>query len=773
MLPVSQIPVARAAAVLRRLFPAARFTVEPNANAIIVLAPASLVPAIQGVLTGIDVRSPVAPAVDAIALQFLTPAEAVAHLHPLFPFAHIEAGPHRTLLLRATPQQLAQIHAILASLDVAPVAKAGVSRPGTSAEAFHLMQASSRDVARYLAEALPGARVSIAGGSVIVVGSNAAIFRARKLVAELDVPPAGTRLSQVYRLRYVDASSVGDLLRRSFPDITVTVDKDVNALSIVATSTEQHRIGDAIAQLDAATYSGYSGGTANPAITVSGNGFEIYTLRAALPGLNGNPSTTANDIAATVTQALSSSAPDLHITVSTTSQQLILTGSPAGIAMARDLIGQLDVAQKLVVLDTQILEIDETVAKDLGLSFPTPVVSSTFSEIVPTDANGNTLRIGRLQAITRTPLSLPVQLNLLVSNGTARVLADPRITTVSGRTATIRAGDTIAIETTAGGGAGTVATTQIQTFQTGVTLDITPIVNADNYVSVTLHPSVNSETGILNGIPQISTRDTQTTVALREDQTLIIGGLIQQTDQHTYNKIPLLGDLPLIGSIFRENVVNGTRNELIITVTPHIVVAGDNGAFHSQQSQQMVTPPPMPALMTPVPLPTLAPTTQLPAPRAALTPAPLPPASVAQAPLVAPPVVQSTPPQPASGVAPAGSSPFPNLNTFTYGSIPQNNFAKPTDPVQIFYATFSPTVLSRNAVVTLNVITTTNAQQATLTYGTFTQQLTQVNPGQWQAHFQIAPMSLPAPPANVSLTLSAARTYGSSQSIAIPVSVTP
>jgi len=393
---------------------------------------------------------------------------------------------------------------------------------------------------------------------------------------------------------------------------------------------------------------------------------------------------------------------------------------------------------------------------------------------VPTDANGNTLRIGRLQAITRTPLSLPVQLNLLVSNGTARVLADPRITTVSGRTATIRAGDTIAIETTAGGGAGTVATTQIQTFQTGVTLDITPIVNADNYVSVTLHPSVNSETGILNGIPQISTRDTQTTVALQEDQTLIIGGLIQQTDQRTYNKIPLLGDLPLIGSIFRENVVNGTRNELIITVTPHIVVAGDNGAFHTHQSQQLVTPPPMPALMTPAPLPTLAPTTQLPAPRAALTPAPfLPPANIALAPPLAPPVVQSTPPQPASGVAPAGSSPFPTLNTFTYGSVPQNNFAKPTDPVQIFYATFSPTVLSRNAVVTLNVITTTNAQQATLTYGTFTQQLTQINPGQWQAHFQIAPMSLPAPPANVSLTLSAARTYGSSQSIAIPVSVTP
>jgi hypothetical protein len=110
---------------------------------------------------------------------------------------------------------------------------------------------------------------------------------------------------------------------------------------------------------------------------------------------------------------------------------------------------------------------------------------------------------------------------------------------------------------------------------------------------------------------------------------------------------------------------------------------------------------------------------------------------------------------------------------FVYGSIPQNNFAQPTDPVQIFYATLTPTVISRNQVVTLNVVTTTNAQQVTLTYGTFRQQLSQVNQGQWQARFAIPATVLPAPPSTVSLTLSAARTYGSSQSIAVPVSITP
>jgi hypothetical protein len=93
--------------------------------------------------------------------------------------------------------------------------------------------------------------------------------------------------------------------------------------------------------------------------------------------------------------------------------------------------------------------------------------------------------------------------------------------------------------------------------------------------------------------------------------------------------------------------------------------------------------------------------------------------------------------------------------------------------VQIFYATFSPTVLSRNTVIVTNVLTTTNAQRVALSYGTFTQQLTQVSPGQWQARFPIGASALPPPPANISLTVAAARSDGASSSIVIPVSVAP
>ncbi|MBV8581325.1 MAG: hypothetical protein JOZ86_11935 [Candidatus Eremiobacteraeota bacterium] len=293
--------------------------------------------------------------------------------------------------------------------------------------------------------------------------------------------------------------------------------------------------------------------TPQPRNTVSAtpapdDAIEVVTLKAAVPGLNGAPSSSANDIAVTVAQALQGQ--NLHVTVPPNGTQLVLSGSTSAIRLAKNLIDQLDVEQKLVVLDTEIVEVDESVAKSLGLSFSSPVVTSTSP---------------------LTTSSVALTLNLLIRQGKGRVLADPRITTISGRTATIRAGDNIAILTTTGGGTGTVATTQLQTFQTGVTLDITPVVNAGNFITVALHPTVNSLAGVANGIPQIATRDTQTTVAMHEDETLVIGGLIQDTTTRTTTKIPLLGDLPLLGRVFRNEELDGQRNELIITVTPHVV----------------------------------------------------------------------------------------------------------------------------------------------------------------------------------------------------------
>jgi type II secretory pathway component GspD/PulD (secretin) len=608
VLAVQVIRAGRAAAVLRALYPRARITVDAGANALVVVAPPEDVAGMRTVLQGIDVRDPTRPATDAVQLHHADPATVAARLRALYAGARIALAPNRTLLIEANPADLAQIKALIGAIDTPPATPAPSAAP---VEAVRVTKAVPRDVARAVAHQFRDVRASVAGQSVLLGGPPDDVAKAKALVALIDQPQAGVRYTQIYRLRFVDAKSVGELVARSFRDAQVTTDADLNALSVVATAAQHQRIADALAQLDASTAvpASAAAGAAGPgaggppvqqpgAVDVAAVGIEVVSLKAAAPGLNGAPSSSATDIATTVTQALQGQAPDLRITVPPNATQLVLAGSPYAIRLAKGLIQQLDVEQKLVVLDTEILEVDESAAKNLGLSFSSPVVSSTFTETAPVAPDGGTPPpFLQFQPLGRTPLSFGLSLNLLIQNGKGRVLADPRITTISGRTATIRAGDNIAILTTTGGGTGTVATTQLQTFQTGVTLDITPVVNAGNFITVALHPTVNSLAGISNGIPQIATRDTQTTVAMREDETLVIGGLIQDTTTRSDTKIPLLGDLPLVGRAFRNQSLNYSRNELIITVTPHVITPG----------ARFVSPgPPLPAIPAAAPLPTLA-----------------------------------------------------------------------------------------------------------------------------------------------------------------------
>ena len=793
---VTVISVERAAEIVQRIYPQARITIDRSANALIVVASPQVENDIRTIVQGIDVKNPRSYVSQAQQLHHTTPQQVIPKLESLYPNARFAAGPNKTVLISATQQDQQEIDTIITSIDTPLTTPAPAFPP---AEVVRVLQRRPRDVAREVAAAVHGVRVSVSRSDILLAGPLDDVTHAKDLIAQLDQPMTNTRYTQIYRLRYVDAQSVADLLKRSFNGIDVTVDKDLNAISVRATAPVQKRIADGIAQIDGAYTQGGPEETGSGGLPVAQPGTsttayqgpmgssEVYTLRAAVPGLNGAPSTSATDLATTVTQALSSQAPDLKITVPPNSNQMILTGSPYSIKLAHDLINQLDVAQPLVVLDTEVLEVDETAAKNLGLQFSQPVVSATFNEQTPpvplTGGTPPPQPIGLLP-FTRTPLSLGLTLNMLIQRGYARILSDPRITTVSGRTASIRAGDTLSILTTAGGGPGTVATTQIQSFQTGVTLDITPVVNAGNFVTVTLHPTVNNLSGILNGVPQISTRDTTTTVGLQADQTLIIGGLIEDTENRTENRIPILGDIPLVGHLFRNKTVNSQRNELVITVTPHIVVPGDNS----------MPGPALPTIPTPQALPTLAPETTLPTPRAVTTPPPPPPILPQEA-LTPPPVIpaRATPvpqtaqtPMYAPTIAPVKNTPAPGapmpaptptafgqLNVFTYGQAPQNNYAKPGDPVQIYYAQVSPTVVKDGNPISVSVITTTNVARVTFGYGTLSADIKQSGPGQFRSNFPFSAAGIPyGGTGQVQMTIKAYRADGAMATIPVPLSVT-
>jgi type IV pilus assembly protein PilQ len=109
----------------------------------------------------------------------------------------------------------------------------------------------------------------------------------------------------------------------------------------------------------------------------------------------------------------------------------------------------------------------------------------------------------------------------------------------------------------------------------GIKLTVTPTINSDGRISMEIHPSVSQVsptiTPVAGGAPGIDTRSADTNVIVRNGETIVIGGLISDTQSEAVFKVPLLGDIPLLGALFRKKSVTRDRRELLIFVTPKIM----------------------------------------------------------------------------------------------------------------------------------------------------------------------------------------------------------
>jgi len=251
---------------------------------------------------------------------------------------------------------------------------------------------------------------------------------------------------------------------------------------------------------------------------------------------------------------------------------VIVSGTPEQIAQAETLIRLIDIPVENVLLDTQVLEVTESGAKALGLDY-NQTTTQPLTRIYNTQATLLSTTAGQTAS---NAIALQTSLFLLVSKGQARVLAAPKILTQNGVPASILTGDSLPIRVTTPvgvGGVGTVSS-QVEYINVGVNLQILPRVTGDGGVDTHVFSQVSSVTGFTSSNdPQISTRQAQTKVNVSEGQTLVIGGLLQQRDIRNLQKIPILGDLPLVGALFRFYTETRQDTNLIITITPHIMAA--------------------------------------------------------------------------------------------------------------------------------------------------------------------------------------------------------
>jgi pilus assembly protein CpaC len=355
----------------------------------------------------------------------------------------------------------------------------------------------------------------------------------------------------------------------------------------------------------------------------------IYAVDAEQHVMLSRPITVKHDLD-TLQNTLSTLYPRGNIRLTEINQSLVLTGNVASPGDAADikrladtavssdaqLINRLEVdAPTQVNLRVRIAEVNHSVIKELGLNWDVVLHPGSFvfgvatgnsvlgttggSAIVPSlAAAGSTAGMGLLTrnagAAGATTDSIMAGVNAggnlvdsvidaLDQNGLVNTLAEPNLTATSGETASFLAGGEFPILIPSS----TLGQATVEFKQSGVSLAFTPVILADGRISLRVRPEVSqlSNQGAVSysgtSIPALTTRRAETTVELGSGESFAIGGLLENSNTNNINTLPGLGNLPVLGGLFRSTQFQHNETELVILVTPYLVRPVTNGQLQT------------------------------------------------------------------------------------------------------------------------------------------------------------------------------------------------
>ena len=231
--------------------------------------------------------------------------------------------------------------------------------------------------------------------------------------------------------------------------------------------------------------------------------------------------------------------------------------------IGRDL-RKVDVPSPQIAIEAVAVELSDGTDLDIGFRLGNPDAAS-FDSVDPSAGRLTFNTIGKL------PRSFEASLKALELKGKARVRARPQMVVVNGETANLFIGSQRFILTQFNQSGQTQ--NRIQPVDVGVKLSVTPLTGGNGEITARVVPEVSNitELDLQTGLPVLSTRRSDTTVRVQDGETIVIGGLTLDQEQITKGKVPLLGDLPLVGGLFRSRKKTTVKTELVVFVTPRIV----------------------------------------------------------------------------------------------------------------------------------------------------------------------------------------------------------
>ncbi|HNI82937.1 MAG TPA: cohesin domain-containing protein [Rhodocyclaceae bacterium] len=251
---------------------------------------------------------------------------------------------------------------------------------------------------------------------------------------------------------------------------------------------------------------------------------------------------------------------------------IIMRDTPAAIKMAEKLVALQDISDPEVMLDVEILEVQRSRLLELGINWPSQIA------LAPIAGTGTTVTLNDLRnqsgATTQVTVAATT-INARREKSDSNILANPRIRVRNKEKAKIMIGDKVPVITTTSTSTGFVAES-VTYVDVGLKLEVEPNIYLDEEVAIkislevsSLVKEITSKSGTLSY--QIGTRNASTVLRLKDGETQILAGLINDSDRATANRVPLLGEIPVLGRLFGSQKDDAQRSEVVLSITPRVV----------------------------------------------------------------------------------------------------------------------------------------------------------------------------------------------------------
>ena len=277
-----------------------------------------------------------------------------------------------------------------------------------------------------------------------------------------------------------------------------------------------------------------------------------------------------------------------RVLVDRATNTLLFYGTESEALSVREIISALDVVPKQVSLEARVVAVSKQAAKELGVDWTWSALpqyprvrrndSASWEVSERSAGTGGTSAPGIIR-FGRGPEGVPYEfyytaaIRALITDGRAKMLARPNITTVQGHEALINIGAEVPVPRVST--SNSVTTSGVEYREAGIILRYTPRVTADGSIVARVHTEVSTPVYVDDlKAYRFQKRSADTTVRLRNGETMVIGGLIDSDESRSLAKIPFLGDIPVLGAFFRSVRTSKTETELMIFLTAHVLDEG-------------------------------------------------------------------------------------------------------------------------------------------------------------------------------------------------------